>query len=103
MDELMTVAEASEMFKVNRTTIYKWMKTGGLPSSKIGGKRVFKRSWLEHWAHDHTYRGMSMVETPFGTGRFVSEDGNWVTVEIGFKYLVTFERKDVKFVSGVVE
>lgn len=103
MDEYMTVTEASEMFGVDRTTVYHWMKSQGMPSMKVGGKRLFKRSWLEHWGHGRTHRGMSIVETPFGVGKFVSENGDWVTVEIGFKYLVTFERKDVKFVSGVVE
>lgn len=101
MEDLMNVNEVSEMFGVNRTTIFRWIREKGLPSVKVGGARKFKRAWLEHWANNQEIRNAASVETPFGTGRFISENGDWVTVEMGYQYLVSFERKDIKFVVGV--
>jgi excisionase family DNA binding protein len=44
--------EAQEFLNVSHQTIYKLMKEG-LPSHKIGKKRVFLREDLVQWIKDH--------------------------------------------------
>jgi excisionase family DNA binding protein len=45
-------AEAQEFLGVSHQTIYKLMKEG-LPSHKIGKKRVFLKEDLERWIREH--------------------------------------------------
>ena len=47
-----TFAEAQEFLSVSHQTIYKLMK-GGLPSHKIGNKRVFLKEDLVRWIKEH--------------------------------------------------
>ena len=44
--------EAQEFLDVSHQTIYKLMKEG-LPSHKIGKKRVFLKEDLERWIREH--------------------------------------------------
>jgi excisionase family DNA binding protein len=47
-----TFAEAQEFLGVSHQTMYKLMKEG-LPSHKIGSKRVFLKEDLTKWIKDH--------------------------------------------------
>ena len=44
--------EAQEFLNISHQTVYKLMKEG-LPSHKIGKKRVFLREDLVRWIHEH--------------------------------------------------
>jgi len=50
--EVFTFAEAQEFLRVSHQTIYKLIKEG-LPSHKIGNKRVFLKEDLIRWVKDH--------------------------------------------------
>jgi excisionase family DNA binding protein len=47
-----TFAEAQEYLGISHQTVYKLMKEG-LPSHKIGKKRVFLKEDLERWIKEH--------------------------------------------------
>ena len=42
-DEHLTVAEAAELLKVNRSTIRRWIAEGRLPAVRIGARRLAMR------------------------------------------------------------
>jgi excisionase family DNA binding protein len=50
--EVFTFSEAQEFLRVSHQTIYKLIKEG-LPSHKIGGKRVFLKEDLIKWVKEH--------------------------------------------------
>ncbi len=50
--EVFTFAEAQEFLRVSHQTIYKLIKEG-LPSHKIGNKRVFLKEDLLQWVKEH--------------------------------------------------
>ncbi len=39
MEEFFTVDEVAKLFKVTRTTVYEWMRTGALAYVQVGGRR----------------------------------------------------------------
>ena len=49
---LFTFAEAQELLRVSHQTLYKLMKEG-LPSHKIGTKRMFLKEDLLKWIKEH--------------------------------------------------
>lgn len=49
---LLTFAEAQEFLRVSHQTIYKLMEQG-LPSHKIGTKRMFLKEDLLAWIREH--------------------------------------------------
>ena len=49
---ILTFTEAHEFLRVSHQTIYKLMKEG-LPSHKIGKKRVFLKEDLVKWIKEH--------------------------------------------------
>ncbi len=49
---LFTFAEAQEFLRVSHQTIYKLMEQG-LPSHKIGNKRMFLKADLIKWIEEH--------------------------------------------------
>jgi len=49
---LFTFAEAQEFLRVSHQTIYKLMEQG-LPSHKIGSKRMFLKEDLLKWISEH--------------------------------------------------
>ena len=50
--EVFTFAEAQEFLRVSHQTIYKLIREG-LPSHKIGNKRVFLKEDLIQWVKGH--------------------------------------------------
>jgi excisionase family DNA binding protein len=49
---LFTFSEAQEFLRVSHETLYKLMKEG-LPSHKIGGRRMFLKEDLVDWIKKH--------------------------------------------------
>ena len=47
--EVLTVKEVSEMLRVHKTTRYKLVKTGKIPSFRIGSDWRFRSDLLERW------------------------------------------------------
>jgi excisionase family DNA binding protein len=45
--DVMTAAEVAELIGAPTSTIYHWARTGTLPSTKLGRRRVFIRSLVE--------------------------------------------------------
>ena len=50
--EVFTFAEAQDFLRVSHQTLYKLIKEG-LPSHKIGNKRVFLKEDLIKWVKEH--------------------------------------------------
>lgn len=48
MNELLTSKELEKIFKVDRTTIWRWRKQG-MPYEKIGGSIRFNLEKVEKW------------------------------------------------------
>ena len=49
----MTFQEAQEFLRVSHQTIYRLIQKQGLPSHKIGKKRVFLKEELAQWIKEH--------------------------------------------------
>ena len=47
MDEFFTVDEVAELFKVTRTTVYEWMRSGELAYVQVGSRRRVTRSAID--------------------------------------------------------
>ena len=43
IEEYLTVAEAADLFRVNRSTIRRWISAGKLPASRVGARRLALR------------------------------------------------------------
>ena len=93
---MLKVKDVQEMFDVDRTTVYNWIKHG-LPSYKVGGGRRFELEEVKQWATQRT-KGNLDVKTPFGFGKFMGRDkeAGTVTVEMDYSYLVVFKEGDVE-------
>lgn len=52
--EFMNKGNVAEYLNVSRTTIDRWIKQRGFPSSKVGGKYVYKREDVDRWVAEHT-------------------------------------------------
>lgn len=46
--------QVADYLNTSRTTIDRWIKDHGFPSSKVGGKYVYKREDVDHWVAEHT-------------------------------------------------
>jgi excisionase family DNA binding protein len=49
MQEVMTVKELADYLRVNRTTVYKLLRTGQLPGYRVGWEWRFNRVAIEKW------------------------------------------------------
>jgi excisionase family DNA binding protein len=50
----MTVAEVALCLRVNRTTIYRLLKCGGMPGFRIGSDWRFNRDEIDRWRMGQT-------------------------------------------------
>ena len=57
MPELMTVEELEQYLRFTRKTIYKLLKKGSIPATKIGNKWRFDKELIDKWLH-HNMEGM---------------------------------------------
>ena len=56
VDAPMTVAELSQYLKLDRMTIYKMLKEGTVPASRIGHQWRFFREDVDNWLRSHSTR-----------------------------------------------
>ena len=46
-DATMTATEVCEFFKINKTTLWRWNKSGVLTHNKMGKKRLYRRTDID--------------------------------------------------------
>ena len=46
---VMTVREVADLLRINRTTVYRLLKSGLLPGFRIGSDRRFDRGSIDRW------------------------------------------------------
>lgn len=49
IENWLSVAEIAEHLGVSKETIYRWLKTGGIPVNRIGKLWKFKASLVDLW------------------------------------------------------
>jgi excisionase family DNA binding protein len=55
--EILTIKEVCGLLRVHQTTLYKLLKTGGIPSFKIGGDWRFRKDEIERWMAERSTDG----------------------------------------------
>jgi excisionase family DNA binding protein len=53
-NELLTVAEVARWLRVDRRTVYRWLRGGELPHRRVGQEYRFLRSEIEAWLRRRT-------------------------------------------------
>lgn len=48
-NRFLTVKEVSAYLRLSDATIYRLAKDGELPAAKVGGKWLFKKSFIDEW------------------------------------------------------
>lgn len=54
MGELMDVQELAAFLKIDRQTLYNWLRQGRLPGIKVGRVWRFERAAIEQWLRRQT-------------------------------------------------
>jgi excisionase family DNA binding protein len=49
ISEFITTDEASQLLRIKRQTLYKWICERKIPSYHIGGRTLFCKQELTHW------------------------------------------------------
>lgn len=49
-NDIMTVTELADYLRVHQTTIYRLLKTNGIPAFKVGSDWRFHRSAIDKWS-----------------------------------------------------
>lgn len=102
MRKYLKVNDVCDIFGVDRTTIYSWIRNG-MPSYKVGGVRMFVEADVDAWVmkKDSDKRivydpDAEFINVPDGIGKFVSFDGatGMVTVEMEFTKLVEYKASE---------
>jgi excisionase family DNA binding protein len=52
MDDLLTTRQLMDLLQVDRTTIYRMLNDGRLPSMRVGGQWRFSRQAIDAWLHE---------------------------------------------------
>jgi len=55
-EDILTIDELSEYLKVSKSTLYKLVREGGVPSQKVGRHWRFKKSAIDEWLQNRTER-----------------------------------------------
>ena len=53
--ELLTVDETIRVLRLGRTRVNEMLRSGEIPSLKLGRRRLVRRKDLEAWLDDHVY------------------------------------------------
>lgn len=53
-DNFMNKTETAKYVNVSTSTLNRWIKQRNFPSSKVGGKYVYKREDVDRWVAEHT-------------------------------------------------
>lgn len=49
MSKLLTVSMVTQQYPISRWSLYRWVKAGTIPYTKIGGRLFFRQDALENW------------------------------------------------------
>jgi excisionase family DNA binding protein len=53
--DLLTVDETIRVLRLGRTRVHEILRSGEIPSLKLGRRRLVRRKDLEAWLDDHVY------------------------------------------------
>lgn len=53
-DDILTITEVADFFKVAEKTVYALAQKGELPGFKVGGQWRFRRTAIDAWIDDRT-------------------------------------------------
>jgi PTS system nitrogen regulatory IIA component len=48
-DKLLTLEEAKEYLRIKKVTLYKLVRSGNIPASKVGRQWRFKKDRIDNW------------------------------------------------------
>jgi excisionase family DNA binding protein len=51
--EFLTIKEAAKFLKIGVATLNRFLREEGIPSYKIGGRRLFEKNELVEWVKTH--------------------------------------------------
>lgn len=81
-----TAEEVAYYFKVERTTVYRWSHKHGLPTYKVGHRRLFKweevLEWYRKWTEESTERRVQAQKARKGERRQPKADAEAPEEEI---------------------
>ena len=60
-ESLLTPDEVSELLRLSRSTIYRWIHEGAIPHLKLGSAVRFDSSELEAWVRDRSRTGRQLA------------------------------------------
>jgi excisionase family DNA binding protein len=66
MDEILTIREVAEYFKLSPTTIWRWCSEGRLPAFKVGRSWRIHRSEVEKIVEHNSAQALEAVEQKQG-------------------------------------
>ena len=87
MTEFMTVAEVAGYLRVTEKTVYRLLKQGGIPATKVGHQWRFGKAIIDKWLHENSVGSKSTIpvaddeETSRGLFKDTMELGHTVTAE----------------------
>jgi excisionase family DNA binding protein len=61
-DEILTVKEVCELLRVHRSTVYKLVREGKIPSFRIGSDWRFRKDMLLRWIAEKSMRARQLRE-----------------------------------------
>ena len=53
-ETLLTASEVAQLLKLNIETVYKLIRTAGLPAAKVGSQWRFIESEVQRWVHSQS-------------------------------------------------
>ena len=67
MDEVLTVREVADFFRIHPTTVSRMVQRGELPGFRVGSDWRFTRASIQHWLESRTQKPLSDLSR-FGRG-----------------------------------
>ena len=61
MAELMTVAEVARYLRVTEKTVYRLLKKGRIPATKVGRQWRFERNSIDEWLHQNSVGTQAVI------------------------------------------
>ncbi len=66
MERLLTVEEVSDILRVSKSTVYRWVHYGFIPHIKVGGAVRFDRKAVGRWLKARESAGRSRLPVDVG-------------------------------------
>lgn len=61
MTKLMTLEEVANYLRVTKKTIYRLLRRGSIPATKVGGQWRFEKASIDNWLHRESVRTKSSI------------------------------------------